>query len=236
MTLTHYGTREWLSFLIAAAIGVVVGAILVHVHAPTGVTIIVVCALLGFCGAAFFRDPHRHVPADPTVIVAPADGVVRDVEEVDFDAGDLFGGGKVRRIGIFLSVLDVHLNRAPCAFMIETKIYRQGTFHDARDPRASTENESMLIGGAAEVGNVNFPVAVKQISGAIAKRIVCGAMINTLLEKGERYGMIKFGSRTELFLPIRDDLRITVQVGDVVRAGSTVVAKLNDESGGHEKV
>ena len=131
-------------------------------------------------------------------------------------------------MGIFLSVLDVHLNRAPAKATVLDSCYKPGRFHDARDPRASKENESNTLVCEAELaGGRKYPLLVKQISGAIAKRIVCAVVPGETLRKGERFGMIKFGSRTELYLPLCPEIELAVKVGDRVRAGSSVVARLN---------
>ena len=181
--------------------------------------------LLWLCIAAFFRDPPREIPREPDILVSPADGVVKDIGSVDCVEIKCFEDGRARRIGIFLSVLNVHLNRAPCRMRVEYEQYKKGCFHDARDGRASKENESMTIGGISDMNGYNFPIAVKQISGAIARRIVCPVRIGQILEKGKIFGMIKFGSRTELFLPDSDDFEILVKEGDKVYAGSTPIAR-----------
>ena len=129
------------------------------------------------------------------------------------------------RIGIFLSVLDVHVNRAPCRMTVHFSIHKDGAYHDARDQRAVQENESQILGGIGEVCGRKFPVAVKQISGAIARRIVCPPEIGSVMSKGECYGMIKFGSRTELYLPVKSNFEPAVSVGDRVFGGETVIAR-----------
>ena len=129
------------------------------------------------------------------------------------------------RIGIFLSVFDVHVNRAPCDLTVRFTCHKDGSYHDARDVRAIKENESLLLGAVGEIGGGKFPVAVKQISGAIARRIVCEAESGTVLKKGDCYGMIKFGSRTELYLPVKSNFEPAVNVGDRVFGGETVIAR-----------
>jgi phosphatidylserine decarboxylase len=143
--------------------------------------------------------------------------------------GDIpvFKGKDVLRIGIFLSVLDVHVNRAPCKMNVEYKFYKEGKFHDARNPMASKENESMMIAGTGRLAEdgFTFPLAVRQISGAIARRIVCPVSPGCSLEKGDKYGMIKFGSRTELYLPAGAGFEAAVNIGDKVYGGTTIIAK-----------
>lgn len=175
--------------------------------------------LLFVCTVAFFRDPDRAAPIDPNMIVAAADGTVMDIVEVDEKE---VLKNKTRRVGIFLSIFDVHTNRAPINGRV---IYRQhlpGLFLDARRPDCSEKNESMTW--AFE--NQRITIVVRQISGAIARRIVAWANVGDELKKGERFGMIRFGSRTELYLPVNAEL--LVKVGDHVLGGSTIVARLPD--------
>lgn len=226
--LTMYGAREWLgSGIIALILIVVLILVAVKFHQPVicgvliGFTVIVWLAI-----AAFFRVPDRIIPPDPGLLVSPADGVVRDIELISNCGIDLFKGVDVVRIGIFLSVFDVHVNRAPCDFIVEYKKYREGKFLDARNGNCSKENEAMTIGGTANACGLVFPVAVRQISGAIARRIVCPPEIGAKYKKGEIYGMIKFGSRTELYLPAEKDIVLSVKVGDRVYSGSSVVGRI----------
>jgi len=193
-------------------------------------------AILWVAIAAFFRDPTRKITDSKTALISPADGVVRDIEliscadndAIEVELKELFGGKDILRIGIFLSVFDVHLNRAPAQMTLSMKKYKMGAFHDARSPLATKENESMLIGGTAELDGVSFPLAVRQISGAIARRIVCPVEPGVSLARGERYGMIKFGSRTEIFLPA-GKFELLVKVGDRVFGGSSIVANISKD-------
>ena len=173
--------------------------------------------LLFFCVVAFFRDPERNVPADRNLIVAAADGTVMDIVELDEDQ---VLKTKTRRVGIFLSVFDVHTNRAPIDGRVVYRQHRSGLFLDARRPDCSEKNESMTW--AFE--NPRVTVVVRQITGAIARRIVAWANVGDELRKGERFGMIRFGSRTELYLPLNAE--VLVKVGDHVFGGSTIVARL----------
>ncbi|MBR2910566.1 MAG: phosphatidylserine decarboxylase family protein, partial [Lentisphaeria bacterium] len=176
--------------------------------------------------AAFFRSPCRRIPANPLLIVSPADGTVKDIVEVEDFNLPPFNGPAVR-IGIFLSVLNVHVNRAPAEMTVENVSYREGEYLDARDEGAVQRNEAMTISGTAVADDKTFPVAIRQISGAIARRIVCPVKAGAKLEKGEIYGMIKFGSRTELYLPV-GRAEINVKVGDKVSGGSSVLATLTE--------
>jgi phosphatidylserine decarboxylase len=168
---------------------------------------------------AFFRDPERRVPADANVVVAPADGSVTDIIEVDENE---VLNAKTRRVGIFLSIFDVHTNRAPINGRIIYRQHRAGLCLDARRPDCSEKNES--ITWAFE--NPRATIVVRQITGAIARRIVAWAKIGDELKKGERFGMIRFGSRTELYLPL--NAKLLVKAGDHVLGGSTIIARLSD--------
>jgi phosphatidylserine decarboxylase len=168
---------------------------------------------------AFFRDPDRPVPADPNLVVAPADGRVSDI--VELDEKEVLKT-KTRRIGIFLSIFDVHANRAPIAGRIVYRQHHEGLCLDARDPDCPEKNEAMTW--AFE--NSRGTIVVRQLTGAIARRIVAWANVGDELKKGERFGMIRFGSRTELYLPL--EAEVLVKTGDHVFGGSTVIARLPD--------
>jgi phosphatidylserine decarboxylase len=175
--------------------------------------------LLFVCTLVFFRDPDRAPPTDPNAIVAAADGKVMDIIEVDENE---VLKTKTRRVGIFLSIFDVHTNRAPIDGRVIYREHRQGIYLDARRPESSQRNESMIW--AFE--NPRMIIVVRQITGAIARRIVAWAQVGDELKKGDRFGMIRFGSRTELYLPLNAEL--LVKVGDHVFGGSTIVARLAD--------
>lgn len=236
MKLTRYGRREWLGSLILAFLLILIvcglTAIVPAIRWSLAAVVSVLIFLVWLCVAAFFRDPDRKVPTDPSVVLSPADGTVNDIELIKGETvgseklKDLFQGRDMLRIGIFLSVFNVHLNRAPVKMKVAFRQYKEGAFHDARDGRASKENESMLVGAEGVCGDIRFPLAVKQISGAIARRIVCPVEEGTSLEQGERYGMIKFGSRTELYLPAGMKLELAVKVGQTVTAGITPLAHI----------
>jgi phosphatidylserine decarboxylase len=166
---------------------------------------------------AFFRDPERLAPTEANAVVAAADGVVADIIEIE-ETEVL--KGTARRVGIFLSVFDVHTNRAPIDGRITYREHREGLCLDARSPDCSGKNESMTW--AFE--NASATLVVKQLTGAIARRIVGWSQVGDELKKGERFGMIRFGSRTEVYLPL--DATVTVQVGDRVVGGATVIARL----------
>jgi len=165
----------------------------------------------------FFRDPDRQAPADPLAVVAPADGVV--VEIVEKRETEVING-MMLRVAIFLSVVDVHTNRSPMDGEVTYRRHYPGKFLDARNPEASVVNESLTW--AFRSGGTTL--VVRQITGAIARRIVAWSEMGDRVEKGERFGMIRFGSRTEIYLPL--DSEITVKRGDRVKGGETVVARL----------
>jgi len=165
----------------------------------------------------FFRDPERAVPQGKGVVVSPADGkviVIKDIFEPTYLKQD------VKQISIFLSVFNVHVNRAPCEGTVEVVQYNPGKFHVASVDKASLDNEQT----AMVIANGTDKVLVKQIAGLIARRIVCYAKPGDSLRTGERYGLIRFGSRVDIFLPRNADLR--VKLGDRVKGARDVIAEL----------
>lgn len=166
---------------------------------------------------AFFRDPDRVAPAEADAVVAAADGVVADIVEIE--EVEVMKQAQ-RRVGIFLSVFDVHTNRAPIDGRITYRQHREGLCLDARSPDCSGKNQSMTW--AFE--NPRATLVVRQLTGAIARRIVGWSQVGDELKKGERFGMIRFGSRTEVYLPL--DATVVVRVGDRVLGGATVIARL----------
>jgi phosphatidylserine decarboxylase len=177
----------------------------------------IIALLLAFFCINFFRDPDRIVPDEPGAIVAAADGTVADIAEIEEPE---VLKAKCKRVGIFLSVFDVHVNRAPCDGRVAFLKHTPGLFLDARRPDCSLKNESMLWAFEGPRGTI----VVKQITGAIARRIVAWSRLGDTLKKGDRFGMIRFGSRTEIYLPVASE--ILVHVGDKVKGGATVVARL----------
>jgi phosphatidylserine decarboxylase len=173
----------------------------------------VVSGLLTVSVGLFFRDPERLVPQSPGAIVSPADGRVMEVVAAE---------AKTRRISIFLSVLDVHVNRAPYSGKVEKVVYSPGKFLAAYRREASLVNEANSI----TLQNHGREFLVRQIAGVIARRIVCRVQPGDVLEKGQRYGLIRFGSRVDLVLP--HEAEIVVHVGDRVRGGETPLAFLKE--------
>jgi len=169
----------------------------------------------------FFRDPERQVPSAPGLIVSPADGTV--VEIVDEEEPDYIRG-PARRISIFLSPFDVHVNRAPAEGDVEYVRYHAGKFLRAFLPEASRENEQAVIGLRSPWGKVTF----KQIAGILARRIVCDARQGMPLKRGERFGIIKFGSRMDVFVPLNTAVRVRVR--DKVKGGESILGEIDHAS------
>lgn len=191
----------------------------------------VILAIILIWALAFFRDPYRLVPADKNILLSPADGKVTDIDVVEKND---FITGPVLRIGIFLSVFNVHINRAPCSVTVDKITYKKGKYKDARDPQASRVNESNDL-AMTRIDDPKDKLIVRQISGAIARRIVCRACPEQKLTGGEKFGMIKFGSRTELYLPVRQNAKTLVKIGDKVKAGLTALVEYEIENTRNEK-
>ncbi len=166
---------------------------------------------------SFFRDPEVNVPPDTKLVVAPATGKIVEIKTVQ---EPLFLNGEATMVAIFLSVFDVHVQRAPIDGTIKFVQYNRGKFLDARDPNASLQNENRVVGIESADG---FRVMVRQIAGLIARRIVGWADQGAAPAKGERLGMIRFGSRVELFLPRGTE--IAAKVGDYAKGGETILAR-----------
>ncbi|HET7343215.1 MAG TPA: phosphatidylserine decarboxylase [Methylomirabilota bacterium] len=164
--------------------------------------------------AGFFRDPERAIPAVVNGVLSPADGKVISVE----DAVDPFVG-PAKRVAIFLSPLDVHVNRAPIAGVVADVLYTPGAFKPAYDPVADVNERCAL-----RLQGEHARVTVVQIAGIVARRIVCRVGAGDKLAAGERYGMIRFGSRTDCYMPRASE--VTVRVGEQVRGGQTVIGVL----------
>jgi len=170
---------------------------------------------------AFFRDPKRVRSYKPGEMCAPADGTVTEITELDHHDAI---GGPATRIGMFLSLFNVHINRVPCSGRIRALDYRPGEFLDARHPESGKRNESntVLIDPDPPLPG---PIEVRQVAGLVARRIICHAAIDQHLSIGARFGLIKFGSRTELIFPRTKETEILVKTGDKVSAGLTILAR-----------
>ena len=175
-----------------------------------------VVTLLGVAMLLFFRDFPRVVTAGADDVVSPADGTITAIE--DFE-NDPHYDGPCRRVSIFLSVFSAHINRAPFESTVLKVIPTSGKYLDARDPECSKHN----VSNALWLETPRGPMTVRQITGAVARRIVCPAVPGDRLGKGEKFGMIRFGSRTELYLP--SGTEVTVKIGEYVYAGLTTIAR-----------
>jgi phosphatidylserine decarboxylase len=177
----------------------------------------VILSMLAVFVVWFFRDPIPTIPPDGRLVVAPGQGKVIDIREVDEPS---FMRGAARRITIFLSVFDVHVQRAPVSGKIEHRSYKAGKYAVAWLEKASEDNEQASLGITTPHG----PVLVRQIAGLIARRIVTDPVEGDTVERGRRIGLIRFGSRVDLFLPL--EWEVTCAVGDRARVGATALARV----------
>jgi phosphatidylserine decarboxylase len=162
-------------------------------------------------------------------MIAPADGVIAEVTAVEHDE---FVGGPAMRIGVFLNIFNVHINRAPTSARVVELRYARGEFLNALRPESTLRNENMWI-GLEQAEPPYRRMVVRQIAGAIAKRIVCDLRPGEIVPRGHKFGMIKFGSRTELILPAEPGLQVMVKVGQAIKAGRDVVAIYADSVAGN---
>lgn len=163
----------------------------------------------------FFRDPKRPVPADPGLVVSPADGKITEVARIQTPAGERI------RLSIFLSVFDVHVNRSPIAGTVRQVQYQKGKYLNALNPESAEKNEQNLV----TVQGEEFDVSFKQIAGLLARRIVFRFKVGDFVERGERVGLIKFGSRVDVLLPGHAHVRVTL--GQRVKGGASVLADIH---------
>lgn len=216
----RYGLAELLIFSLAyLVLGGAAAAAAVLVH-PALWVVFAGLTLVWLEIVYFFRDPERAIPQEAGAVVSPADGTVTNVEEVDEPD---FPGGRALRISIFLSIFNVHVNRMPCAAQVTDVRYFPGAFLDARNPDSAVRNEQLWIDAIEP--DTGRPLRVKQISGAIARRIVCWLKPGDRLVRGERVGMIKLGSRTDLLVPADAVSAVCVAVGAKVQGGATVLLR-----------
>jgi phosphatidylserine decarboxylase len=204
----------WLECGASAGVVLLLLSLSIRIHSTWLWAITILALMTCVALMAFMRDPARQ-PQRTGAYLAPADGKVMVVEWVD---EPLYIGGKSLRIAIFLSLLDVHVNRAPTSGLVKVVERRPGQFLQAFRPEAADRNEQVVIGLESEEGRL----LVKQIAGILARRVVCRLRPGDLVAAGERIGMIKFGSRTELFLP--QDSQPLVKAGQRVLGGHTAVA------------
>ena len=199
----------WMFIAIPALLSVV--CFLLHWIIPG----LVFAVLALFC-LFFFRNPTRTIPQEAGVVVAPADGRVMDITRME---EPLFMNGEAVRIRIFLSLFNVHINRMPVDGMIEIIQPVSGLYLPAYNVEAGSKSQRNYIGISSDVGRL----IVVQITGAIARRLVCWAKVGQYMPRGERFGLIRFGSCTEVYLPSHADIQVAV--GDKIRGGNSVIAK-----------
>jgi phosphatidylserine decarboxylase len=171
----------------------------------------------------FFRDPHRTIPTGNGLIVSPGDGRVTETASITTPEGAL------QRISIFLSVFDVHVNRAPIAGTVSRVHYQKGRFLNAMNPASAERNEQSVVTLRGRGADAGFEITFKQIAGLLARRIVCRCAEGQTFERGERVGLIKFGSRVDVLLPVNAELRVSV--GDRVKGGASVLAAVRTSGG-----
>jgi len=246
--LTKYGLPQVVIYpavLLAVMVAVwLIGELNTHYSLVASSAIILIEALLAVIliwSLMFFRDPERRCPSDRNLLLAPADGQVTDIETVEDPPAFLRkqegGGGAALRIGVFLSIFDTHINRAPCNVKVEKITYRKGKYKNAMNPQSGRVNESNDL-DLVRTDSPQDRLIVRQISGAIARRIVCDKVEGMELTGGQKFGMIKFGSRTELYVPLREaatpgserhppaaGVKCLVQIGDKVKAGLTPLVR-----------
>lgn len=214
--LAKYGLRELIIFGVPCVIGAGLSIMLFPWVTPIPI------GMLAFL-INFFRDPNREVPEGTGLIIAPADGTVSHIVPV-FE--DNYLQCDTTKISIFMSVFNVHVNRMPVHGRIEFIKHTRGKFLDARDDECFRHNENNVMG--LSIMGSHRKIAVKQIAGKIAKRIVCAGNIGDVLRQGQRFGMIKFGSRVEVFIPNSVKFEIMVKVGEKTTAGKTVLGKIHE--------
>ncbi|OWK36291.1 phosphatidylserine decarboxylase [Fimbriiglobus ruber] len=185
-----------------------------------GWLVVATVVVIGLLIVWFFRNPPRRIPVEPGLVVSPADGTLVAIDELEFDE---FVGGPAVQIGIFLSIFNVHLNRAPVAGRVIGLRYKAGKYLNALRAASVLENEQLAL-RMQETAAPYRRYVVRQIAGALARRIVCWLKPGDDLGRGETFGMIKLGSRTELVLPREAGLTIRARIGDKVKAGATVLA------------
>ncbi len=194
-------------------VSLLVVAVIVYVGTHW-ITLAAIPTLLAGFFLWFFRDPERQIPDGPGLIVSPGDGKVEEAEWIETTAGSRF------RVSIFLSVFDVHVNRVPISGKVTLMEYRAGQFLNAMNPESAILNEQTLVVIQGEHSSVSF----KQIAGLLARRIVCTLQTGDDVLRGQRMGMIKFGSRVDVLMPA--DIELRVKPGDRVKGGSSILAVL----------
>jgi len=221
--LTKYGLPQVVVYPAAVLAAMIAVPLVTAAFLPQWAVVAIeaVLAAILIWALMFFRDPERNCPEDSDLLLAPADGHITEIETIEETS---FIGGPALRIGIFLSIFDTHINRAPCNVRIEKITYKKGKYLNAMNPQSGRLNESNEL-DLTRTDSPKDKLIVRQVSGAIARRIVCVSVEGQELAGGERFGMIKFGSRTELYLPVRGNAKCLVKIGDKVKAGLTPLVR-----------
>ena len=215
MTLTKYGWKQWLIITVVLVI-----PLWFFIAFGWWIGVVAVVALW-LALVSFFRNPWRRIPSglEAGTMLSPADGTISAIERVDHHEAI---GGEALIIRVFLSVLNVHINRVPCDCRLKEMVYKPGKFLDARTEESARVNESNLL----ILDNGGEPIGVRQVSGKIARHIICPIQIGDTFTQGQQFGMIKYGSTTELILPRPNDVLVEVNIGDKVKAGLTTFCVL----------
>jgi phosphatidylserine decarboxylase len=212
--ITRYGYDVYFTIATVCVIIIIIALVFIEPKSYRYSLIFVSLLVFGFT-TNFFRDPDRSTPKGESLIVAPADGKVILIKQVDENE---YFHSKAWIVSIFMSPFNVHVNRNPISGQISYTRYVEGEYFAAYEDKASEKNEQMIVGLEGKFGKVMF----KQIAGFIARRIVCPLKQGDSVIVGERFGMIKFGSRVDIYLPI--SVNICVKVGDMTKAGETILA------------
>ena len=207
-----------LTALLASSIILLVGWKLTNNTSLCGLSIITIAFAL--FSIYFFRDPQREIVKEDNEIVSPGDGKIVEICKVEEDE---YLHSKAVKVAIFLSIFDVHISRVPMQGQVEFMRYHRGKFLPAYSRRSGSLNEQTVIGVKTRHGKILF----KQIAGTIARRIVCNLREGYFVEKGEKFGIIKFGSRMEIYLP--KWAKVTVKLGDKVKAGVTMIGRVDEQ-------
>jgi len=218
--LTRYGRREWLLATVVAALLLMWFGCLALFISPWWAAVLVPVGIVWGWVLLFFRDPSRTPPEEDGAFLSPADGTVADITNIGPDSALGTDGVKV---GVFMSIFNVHVNRSPCDGRVRSVEHNDGTFLDVRKPEAAFRNESTTIHMTHVRGGREHTIVVRQIAGLIARRIITDLAVGQEMGRGERIGMIKFGSRLELLVPRELVGEVRVAVGQPALAGRTVL-------------
>jgi phosphatidylserine decarboxylase len=213
--ITRYGYDVYFTIAAVCVVIIVLAILFVEPKSLRYSFIVVSLAFLGFT-TNFFRDPERATPKSENLIIAPADGKVIVIKRIHDDE---FFHADIQQISIFMSPFDVHVNRNPITGTVRHTRYVKGEYFAAFENKASEKNEQMIVG----LEGVNGKVMFKQIAGFVARRIVCLLKPGDTVNMGERFGMIKFGSRVDVFFPLSVNVR--AQIGDITKAGETILGE-----------